>query len=219
MVGGPAFDRQRRMFRVGFLVILGLVGACAGDDDSGGHQFILPDAAVDAPGKAGGELVGTWSFSTCGSTKFRRTLTATSSAFLWRSYWYDDTDSACATPFVQLTVNESYSVGGAGTLVPTAHEIDIRTEGTTLTLSDAGSVADANSSAWCGYTNWKVNVAQDVTGAYCDPDTYWSVGHMQYDLYQVDGNRLFFGDPATGPGSSDGTRPNQIKTTAWYTRQ
>jgi len=46
-------------------------------------------------------------------------------------------------------------------------------------------VSSFNSRSYCGYTDWTVNVAKDVTGKACDGDTMASAGTTIYDIFTI----------------------------------
>ncbi len=45
----------------------------------------------------------------------------------------------------------------------------------------------------CGLNNWKLNVAQDVSGKFCHPFKMPTIGKTVYDIYKLNLNSLVFG--------------------------
>lgn len=99
--------------------------------------------------------------------------------------------------------------------------------GAYLTLWDSRQVSYANSIGTCGYTDWVSGVERDaidrhcvtidggVTGAY--------TGQTSYGLAYVDESytpwRLYGGDSSTGDGTTTSTRPTELDTTDYLSKE
>jgi hypothetical protein len=207
------------MHRLGLLVLL---VACGG---GGGGPQDTADASVDARSMRDPALDGTWEARIC-TSQARMTLTATFTGdqYVWRTGYFRDTDTTCAAPFKIVNTNGPYVAGDDALISVGAREIDFETAATTLVPADAQAASFWNQIAFCGYSNWAVGVARDVTGKTCDdgsgmPDVYFPAGQTSYDIYRVfDGTELRFGSSSSGSRTSDATRPTALANTP-YTRR
>ena len=46
--------------------------------------------------------------------------------------------------------------------------------------------------------------------------TYWEQGDVYYEIYKVDGTKLYFGNTLTGDGTTAATRPTMLAAGYWY---
>lgn len=74
-----------------------------------------------------------------------------------------------------------------------------------------------NSDAQCGFTDWKVGVAKDITGIKCDEHDEHTMkpGEKLYSIFQIQGDTLLLG---TEPGDSPETRSKMLDTKDIYTK-
>jgi hypothetical protein len=77
-----------------------------------------------------------------------------------------------------------------------------------------------NSEDGCGIRNWKLNVAQDVSGKICGPFKMPVIGKTVYDIYKLNLNSLVFGGLPVKWDMSDPTvRPDKLsKIEFWIER-
>lgn len=84
-----------------------------------------------------------------------------------------------------------------------------------------------NTSAYCGFTDWQLNIPKDIMGQTCDGKTIGSTGNKNYDLFDVAttdnpyiGRKtgdLRFGYRSTDrDGTSESRRPNSLNTNLIY---
>ncbi len=73
----------------------------------------------------------------------------------------------------------------------------------------------------CGFKDWKLNVARDVSGKFCRPFKMPTVGKTVYDIYKLNLNSLVFGGLPLKWDMVDPTvRPKQLsKTEFWITKE
>lgn len=70
---------------------------------------------------------------------------------------------------------------------------------------------DPNSSDGCGLKNWKLNVAQDVSGRYCRPFQMPSINKMIHDIYKTQANDIRFGGlPLNWDLADPNSRPQKL---------
>lgn len=142
------------------------------------------------------DLVGSWASACTDSVIYRATFTE--STFVATATPYSSTSCATVDSFRQ-TYTYTYSGGddvdqpdGGKTFDYTVSKVEI----TPLTTTEANG---RNSVTACGFSDWAVNVAKDITSGCGGPG---SAGETTYDIYKVDNGRLFTGDLS---GSYDGT--------------
>ncbi len=124
-------------------------------------------------------------------------------------------DKVCNKLFILTTMEGTYTADDQGNL-------DLVLTKQFLTFSSLLSplMPVLNLSNFCGYKNWKVDLAQDVTERTCnlmgqDIPTI-TVGDMSYNIYQLTNNELFLGTPSEDyDGSSQATRPIELGTVAF----
>lgn len=69
----------------------------------------------------------------------------------------------------------------------------------------------------CGIRNWKLNVAQNVSGKFCGPFKMPMIGKVVYDIYKLNLNSLAFGGLPTKWDMSDpGVRPNKLSKVEFW---
>jgi hypothetical protein len=109
-------------------------------------------------------------------------------------------DSGCASLSHRATLNGTYSMSG--------QNIDLTTTTSSMTMLTAAQVTIANNTAYCGFTNWVINVAKDVTGLDCGDWSFNPAGMTFYDIWKVEGNFFYMGaSDYTYDGLTPATRP------------
>jgi hypothetical protein len=75
----------------------------------------------------------------------------------------------------------------------------------------------ADSEDGCGIKNWKLNIAQDVSGKFCRPFKMPAVGKTVYDMYKLNLNSIAFGGLPTKWDMSDPTvRPDKLSKVEFW---
>lgn len=123
-------------------------------------------------------LIGTWG-SDCDETKVKvgRTFNEDNTGTTFMNS-YEDSD--CTTMTYQMVTSFTYEVTGT-------NQINMTYGKSTATFKTQAYVDDANSSSLYGLTNWKLNVANDVTGLLSDPSdpTSTSVPKENVAVYTI----------------------------------
>jgi len=66
--------------------------------------------------------------------------------------------------------------------------IDILVDNVTLTANSDAFVQQFNGKSYCGYADWTINKAKDVTGKNCDSETYFIKGTRLYGILRFSGD-------------------------------
>jgi hypothetical protein len=92
--------------------------------------------------------------------------------------------SGCATALARFDITGTYVVGSSlnGSNV---YPIDETLASMKLTVLDSSLLSSYNSATYCGYSDWAVGVAKDVTGRTCGSSVLPSVGSVNYDIYTI----------------------------------
>lgn len=150
-------------------------------------------------------------------------------------------DSSCITKVVQGSVkgsfelsnmkgiNESYVAYKPSMAIYTSYDIDWKYSQITYTPVNATYVSMLNSQQFCGYSNWSLNTAYDVSGKVCSGLRLPTQGSVDYDivemyfkkdsdpLFSQSINTLFFGYSESGhDGSSATARRRAFNTGIGY---
>ena len=140
------------------------------------------EAPVDVPG-----IEGTWNLKpTCkqsSSSYLKIADVFTLTTFNQTTTVYSD--SNCTTPSLTIAMSGSYIV--ANILATTYEEegdIDSTLVVFQITLNTSTLVSDYNTSSYCGYSNWQLNVPKDVLGKNCGGSTMPSAGAVEYSIYR-----------------------------------
>lgn len=120
-------------------------------------------------------------------------------------------DTACADPQMTIDIEVITTYGSALTLsngavaIPTDHTIT----GIFMTPESQGFADGLNDAVTCGIATWAVGKLEDISAC---PELAGSiaVGDVEYDLYKVENNKLYFGDELSGDGLSPETRPTAL---------
>jgi hypothetical protein len=126
-------------------------------------------------------------------------------------------EPSCASPVFTTEERGSYSTGDAVQGPEGARALDVVLRASFLTLQAQEYVDYYNEHAYCGFRDWQLGVAKDITGLTCGANQYPAAGSRFYDFYAfntVDGELRM----ATGyydedhDGSSPEARPVEIGT-------
>lgn len=91
----------------------------------------------------------------------------------------------CSTPSFELSIAGSYSVGGLVKDDPQAYALDL-TYGATMVKPVLQSTVDSfNTTSYCGFTDWALNVAKDISGVTCSGTQTPAVGTKYYDIFAI----------------------------------
>jgi hypothetical protein len=141
-----------------------------------------------------GELEGTWATECMvlednSSNKDVATYSNNTSTFTITRY----SDSACSDKMSITKITSSFTIGSAGSV---GKKIDTTIVSYSLAFSTEAEVEKANTDSLYTYTNWKKDVAQDITGKKSsaenkDPDV--TKGEVAYSIFKLDGTKLMLG--------------------------
>ena len=92
------------------------------------------------------------------------------------------------------------------------YSVDIQSYKYTQQRSDG--VISLNSASTCGYNDWEINTAKDVTGLTCGSITYPAKNTTGRGLYNLVGNNVFLGGLVT-----TGSYPTGVSTNVTYVKQ
>jgi hypothetical protein len=159
------------------------------------------------------DLTGTWA-SACYATT-QTTFTYTDTEFVGT---YDEyTDDTCTTAYHHSEWTGTYAVGHTDAEGVTPIDLAFLTFTSTALTED--NAAQNNAYAYCGFTDWEVDVERDILGADCYGFSI-PVGGKSLDIYRIDEDALMFGKGAqitTEPDES--SRPTVIDETRVFSRQ
>lgn len=183
-----------------------LLGGCGGGTDND----------TDNTGSAGSTgdvaLSGAWqqpcTYDPDNDIYDQYTLTINGNSFGWDGSSYED--AACSISAFSLHSQGTFLVGSEKILTSgdTVKEIDISPASANMTLHDDDSVLAFNFIAMCGKTDWAKEVAVNIFSC----TEFKDVAEKFYDIYKIDGNKIYFGDDSTGDGLSSQTRPTQLES-------
>ena len=147
-------------------------------------MYLIPTA------KASPSLVGVWQSDCAPVTRhsFKTTVTLSEGRAVLVTQLF--ADQGCATNSISLTLDGDYSTGadfGEG------YEVNLTPATVKMTLRLPEVVDYYNAHSGCGLTNWAIDVAQDVSGRFCNPNQMPLVGQITYDIYNIADGILQFG--------------------------
>ena len=124
-------------------------------------------------------------------------------------YWYLDEDCKSVGQIQRAVF--TFVVGEEVSRETDIRKIDYKHISSTLENKEAGIVEVANKAKLFGYSNWTIDTPLDVTGRKINENTEASMsGNLIYDLFKIDGNKLFEGDGTTGDRNSEAMRPKLL---------
>lgn len=86
-----------------------------------------------------------------------------------------------------------------------------------LNLQSESVVKLANTVKLCGRSDWQVGERQEVTGADCEEVLSAKAGDQLQDIYQIDGDELFFGETLFFSLTGD-KEPESVNANVKYTK-
>ena len=132
-------------------------------------------------------------------------------------------DEFCAQEQTLLVTSGQISLGEPVQSPPGAAKIDFTFETVEVTLMTPETIRYSNEHSVCGFSDWRIAHAKNVTGLRCDlfgtgyPVAIPTAGEKLFGIYQVqasspDGERsLFFGKLTPAENSkTEATRPTQL---------
>jgi hypothetical protein len=171
---------------------------------------------------AAGELAGTWDTACVardrdGSVEshIRRRAVITGESLIITQSQYPATDTTCGGTPNLIIVEDTTFVVGADVATPAgAKEFDYVYNSFKATLLSQAFVDQFNEGSFCGASDWVLNVEKDVTTASCGGEGSRPNNAPIYDIYDVDGTSLKFGQETdTADRFSAATRPTTLATT------
>lgn len=128
-------------------------------------------------------------------------------------------DLNCSVPILTIAISGTYITSNlTSTMLEYRADLDSTLAVYQITPNSSGLATDYNTSSYCGYNNWQLNVPKDVTGRNCDGTIIPSVGAVEYSFFEkvkvgytmlgteFAPDDLYFG---TKDSTHDGTSPTQ----------
>lgn len=138
-------------------------------------------------------------------------------------------NSTCSDEIFRVIESRSYSLSKSIEPGSSIKEIDYTTlKVSRITYKQEGiyGVDYLNGFSAYGISDWKVNEEREVSGkSPGDPNEpeatsgHPSNGDMLYQIFKIDGEKLFFGDNRTGDSLSQSTRPNAILDSIFFSKR
>ena len=134
------------------------------------------------------ELEGTWVASCFSSGSYYKidTVTVSGTGMVYKSEMH--ADSSCSTDNnTQEWTYSSLSIGDAVTYesgTNTGAYFSMIFSGATETPNSSYDVTWVNDNSYCGYSDWELNVAKDITGKTCDGATIISANTKLLSRYK-----------------------------------
>ena len=133
-------------------------------------------------------LEGTW-LSSCHSSGMYynlNTLTVTGTGVVFKKEMHNDSNCSTDNNTQELTYS-SLSIGDAVTYdngTKTGAYFSMIFSGATETPNSSYDVTWVNDNSYCGYSDWELNVAKDITGKTCEGSTNMSANTKLLSLYK-----------------------------------
>ena len=134
------------------------------------------------------ELEGTW-LSSCHSSGMYynlNTLTVTGTGVVFKKEMHNDSNCSTDNNSQEWTFS-SLSIGDAVTYesgTKTGAYFSMILSGATETPNSSYDVTWVNDNSYCGYSDWELNVAKDITGKTCDGATNMSANTKLLSRYK-----------------------------------
>ena len=163
------------------------------------------------------ELEGTW-VTNCyasGSSYYIQTVIVSGTDISNKKEQH--TDSSCSTDYVLWEdTYDSLSIGDEVTFsdATKGHKFTLEVVSFKLTPQTASVVSALNTDNSCGYSDWTLNTAKDITGKTCSSTAYDVANTSVQGLYNLVGNNLFLGSLNT-----TGSYPTEVSTSITYVKQ
>ena len=163
------------------------------------------------------EVEGTWLTNCFQSGDYYHIHSATVSGtdVVVKYEWH--TDSGCSTDYVMWEETyDSLSIGDEVTFsdATKGHQFTLNVVNLKLTPQIASVVSALNTDNSCGYSDWTLNTAKDITGKTCSSTAYDVANTSVQGLYNLVGNNLFLGSLNT-----TGSYPTEVSTSITYVKQ
>ena len=129
--------------------------------------------------------------------------------------------AGCADSLKNFTVGltVSWTKGAAVTGVDGAYNLDSTYSKVEFTIHTDALVSQFNTAGACG-GGWTKDVAKEITATAASCTGFPKSGDKNYDIYKVDGTKLYFGDSSGGKdGSTADKRPTALKTSLALDKQ
>lgn len=128
-------------------------------------------------------------------------------------------DASCASGYLKMDVTGTYVFSGVIDDKKNYVGVDETLASITVTPLSATIVSYYNTNSYCGFTNWTLNVAKNITGLNCGGDQISAAGTVGYDIYYASNGILNFGlYDSTHNGTSTVTRPEELDTAFSFTK-
>ena len=114
-----------------------------------------------------------------------QTITVTGTDVVVKYEWH--TDSSCSTDYALWEdTYDSLSIGDEVTFsdATKGHKFTLEVVSFKLTPQSASTVSSVNTANYCGYSDWELNVAKDITGKTCVGTTIISANTKLLSLYK-----------------------------------
>lgn len=191
------------------LLLVGGVVACGSGSDEDG-------VADDA-------LSGNWASTCYADTNatgeiqnyIKDKLVVASGRFTLTQVYHAPSDASCGQARWTEVIKSDAIVGAAVSAPEGARSLDLTPRSYEQTPNTAEIVQVFNQTKQCGYSDWSLNTAKDVTAASaCVAATAMAT---YYDVYKISGNTLSFGYSKGGDdGSSTDKRPKTLDPARQY---
>lgn len=130
-------------------------------------------------------------------------------------------DASCATVRQIITAEGTFSIGLQSSVVAEAFDSEFTVSRILLTVLDSEEIPSINHASACGYNDWAVGVAKDVTGKDCGGGALMpKAGEQRYDILRFLGSDHYLTGKQTTQfdGLSAANRPRELDTQKVYTR-
>jgi len=227
------FTKQfSRSFFVTLAVLFMLVGCGGGGGGDGGGGGNGGGFNTNSKPGSSANLIGTWLLS-C-QTSFTTSLVVDDTNYVATTSVYSDPACTAGTEYYTEVYSSTYSIGSLFTSDNglAATQLNVEMVSIERTLHDAFWVQSYNAKSTCGYSDWALGVAKDITGRDCGTDVASCTSHggsvcdaaglVTYTSYGVDDSdtQLMFGYPTTGKdGTTAQKRMTNLLTIVFFNKQ
>lgn len=183
------------IFKALFAVSVFSLAACSGGGgggSGGGASTSGPTAGTYATGCVHPDVNDSYTYN----------ITVSSGSVSFLTVQYEET-SACTTAAVETAATHYASYPGAASTPSGAQKIDMTVGTVTMTPKSSAAVTLLNSNSRCGYNNWALNVAKNIT---TNSSCGWGANTKAFSIYKMDSSTLYLGK---GDGSHNGLSESQ----------
>ncbi len=125
-------------------------------------------------------------------------------------------DSACVTLNLTIIYDGSFRIGNKS---GANFDFDFVPNVVSFQLQNLDVVRYYNTTASCGFTNWKLNEVRNVSGKFCSPVQMPSVGVLGYDIVNSNGISLQFGLFPQASPTNPANRPSKLSSAIQFFHQ